>query len=95
MEHGNVKYCFKFQSDSINTVVANIMKLSGTTLNSNLILLIQAYPAFQKHCRKSFKFQSDSINTGILTASVTTVSGFKFQSDSINTSAYNQRWHVY
>ena len=58
-----------------------------TTLNSNLILLIQLTPCELFLFLKYFKFQSDSINTVLFDLSMLYVISFKFQSDSINTSS--------
>ena len=56
-------FFFKFQSDSINTVSSTwIRRLCLTSLNSNLILLIQCGRSMTRH-PYHFKFQSDSINT--------------------------------
>ena len=78
-------FSFKFQSDSINTVISQVSKSRQSALNSNLILLIQIrlHPAGIHHHR--FKFQSDSINTPGRLTTIALINSFKFQSDSINT----------
>ena len=57
--------CFKFQSDSINTVGDLLEWLSQKALNSNLILLIQQLDKCSIRAYYCFKFQSDSINTRV------------------------------
>ena len=57
--------CFKFQSDSINTVACEVACGMHLPLNSNLILLIQATDYSKGFTLNYFKFQSDSINTGV------------------------------
>ena len=56
-------FCFKFQSDSINTLVASSCSIADPSLNSNLILLIRSAAHRLSGLSADFKFQSDSINT--------------------------------
>ena len=58
-----MKKSFKFQSDSINTMVASLRTIALSTLNSNLILLILTKDVSSLKKDLDFKFQSDSINT--------------------------------
>ena len=78
---------FKFQSDSINTLLNTDAEDELCPLNSNLILLIPL-PSMHRHRPLTiFKFQSDSINTAERKKKVRINNHFKFQSDSINTES--------
>ena len=59
--------------------------VTGTALNSNLILLILPLSIPRYVAATSFKFQSDSINTQEAKNEKHERQYFKFQSDSINT----------
>ena len=76
---------FKFQSDSINTILRSYSGIIYPYLNSNLILLIHAVLASYLLSSIKFKFQSDSINTRQNIRKKCICMIFKFQSDSINT----------
>ena len=90
----SIMACFKFQSDSINTITLPDATRTAISLNSNLILLIRGRRQAVVEGNFFFKFQSDSINTAVDVLTTAINAYFKFQSDSINTGENNRCAYV-